>query len=131
MALAFCSIRSWRGMPPEPVQDLLRRLEVVRDACDLDLLVFLHRHPRAMLACDRLASYIGCDPERTARSLENLIAAGIAARRQGPASAAPLIRLVGDGRQREPLASLLALASTRNGRAQVLRALAAAEGTHD
>ncbi|HVF58631.1 MAG TPA: hypothetical protein VNJ70_02280 [Thermoanaerobaculia bacterium] len=118
-------------MHPEPVQDLLRRLEVVRDVCDLDLLVFLHRHPRAMVPSDQLASFIGCDRERTARSLENLIAAGIAARRQGPASAVPMIHFVGDDRQREPLASLLALASTRNGRAQVLQALAAAEGTHD
>lgn len=120
-----------QGMHPEPIQDLLRQLEVVRDVCDLDLLVFLHRHPRALLACDRLAAYIGCDPERTARSLDRLIAAGIAARRQGPSGAAPLIHFVGDGRQRERLAALLAIASTRNGRAQVLQALAAAEGTHD
>jgi hypothetical protein len=118
-------------MRPEPIQDLLHLLEVVRDACDLDLLVFLHRHPRSMLASDQIASYIGCDRARTARSLENLIDAGIATRRQSPSSAVPMLLFVGDGRPREPVTSLLTIASTRSGRAQVLQALAAAEGNHD
>jgi hypothetical protein len=115
----------------DPIRDLLHQLQVVRDACDLDLLVFLHRHPRAMLASDRIASFIGCDPALTARSLENLIEAGLAARRQSPASAVQMVLFLGDGRLREEVTSLLAIASTRNGRAQVLQALAAAEGNHD
>ena len=40
----------------EEVQRLLSRAPIIRSACDLDLLVFFHRHPRVLLTSEQLAA---------------------------------------------------------------------------
>lgn len=102
---------------------LLARTSVVRDGCDLDLLVFLHRHPRALLTSEQLAAFVGYDIKQVAKSLDAFIDAGLLVRTQNPMHAARLYLLVLDGPKGGGLATLLKLASTRHGRQDILRAL--------
>jgi len=63
-------------MPPQ-IGEVLDRLGCLRHPCDLDLLLFFSRHPRAFLVSERLAQYVGYDLPQVAQSLETLIAAGL------------------------------------------------------
>jgi len=74
---------------------LLERIGAIREACDLDLLLFFHRHPRALLTGEELAASLGYDRERIAKSIEGLIEAGLLTRSQNPARAARLRALRG------------------------------------
>ena len=49
----------------------------LRDACDLDLLLFFSRHPRVVLSSEQLAAYVGYDLVDVARALDRLLAAGL------------------------------------------------------
>lgn len=96
---------------------------MVRDACDLDLLVFLHRHPRALLTSEQIAAFVGYDIKQIAKSLEALIEAGLLERTQNPMHAARMYVLDLDGPQHGGIRELLKLASTRNGRESTLQTL--------
>lgn len=48
----------------------------LRDACDLDLLLFFSRHPRVVLSSEQLAAYVGYDLVEVARALDLLLGAG-------------------------------------------------------
>lgn len=98
----------------------------MRHACDLDLLLFLHRHPRALLTSEQLAAFVGYDIKEVAKSLEAFIDAGLLERTQNPKHAARMYILVLDGPQGGGLDDLLKLASKRQGRHDILRALPAA-----
>ena len=54
--------------------ELARRLvaatPVIRDACDLDLMVFLHRHPRTLLTSEQLAAFVGYSLREIAEALD-------------------------------------------------------------
>ena len=106
---------------------LLERIGVIRRPCDLDLLVFFIRHPRSLLASESLASFLGYDLKEIAESLDVLLDARLITRTQTPAHAARLYVLaVGDpDGDTHPswLPSLLALASTREGRLALRDAL--------
>ena len=102
---------------------LLARTPVVRNACDLDLLVFLYRHPRALLTSEQLAAFVGYDIKEIAKSLEAFIEAGLLERTQNPMHAARMYLLVLDGPPHDGIRELLKFASTRNGRRSVLQAL--------
>ena len=52
-------------------------LPAVRDACDLDVLVFFTRHPRVVLSTEHLAAYVGYDLAHVTRSLDALLGAGL------------------------------------------------------
>jgi hypothetical protein len=65
---------------PEEIVRLLARTAMVRDACDLDLLLFFHRHPRSLLTSDELAAFVGYDIKQIAESLEAFIEAGLLGR---------------------------------------------------
>ena len=69
-------------------QHLLESIGVLRHPCDLDLVLFFYRHPRALLTSDRLAAYIGYDLNQVARSLDLLTNAGLLERSQNPTHAA-------------------------------------------
>ena len=84
--------------------------------CDLDLLIFFARHPRALLTSESLASFLGYDLKTIANSLEVLMAAGLLKRAQTPAHAARLYVFAPDGANGDWLSALVALASTRQGR---------------
>lgn len=106
---------------------LLDRISVLRYACDLDLLLFFARHPRSLLASESLAAFLGYDLNEIADSLEVLLSAGLLTRAQTPAHAARLYVYAVDhtnsGGNGDSIASLLALASTRDGRLALREAL--------
>lgn len=115
-------------MTGRPFEHLLGSIGVLRHPCDLDLLLFFHRHPRAILTSERLAAYVGYDLNQLARSLDLLTDAGLLTRSQNPTHAARLYVL------KTPesgwLASVLEIASTREGRKKLLQTMREAAG-HD
>ena len=110
-------------MDTQDLGSLLERIGAIRDACDLDLLLFFHRHPRALLTREKLAACLGYDRERLEDSIERLIEAGLLTRSQNPARAARLYVLELDGVPGELLSSLAKIAATREGRQAAMRRL--------
>jgi hypothetical protein len=102
-------------------EHLLGTIGVLRHPCDLDLLLFFHRHPRAILTSERLAAYVGYDLNQVGRSLDLLADAGLLERSQNPTHAARMYVL------KTPetgwLGSLLDIASTREGRRDLIEAM--------
>ena len=102
-------------------QHLLESIGTLRHSCDLDLLLFFHRHPRSLLTSERLAAYVGYDLNQMARSLDLLTEAGLLECSQNPTHAARMYLL------KTPetgwLGSLLAVASTPEGRRDLLDAM--------
>src|SRR5262245_34383474 len=104
-------------------EHLLGRVGVLRHPCDLDLLLFFHRHPRAILTSERLAAYVGYDLNQLARALDRLTDAGLVERSQSPTHAARLYVLKTPGTGW--LASVLDIASTQEGREELIDAMKA------
>jgi hypothetical protein len=102
-------------------RDLLNRVGILRHPCDLDLILFFHRHPHALVTTERVAAYVGCDLHQVVRSLDRLIEAGLLERSQNPTHAARLYVLQ---TPRDPwLPPLIEIASTQEGRRQLIAAL--------
>src|SRR5438876_2280221 len=59
------------------IGDLLDRIGCLKHPCDLDLLLFFDRHPRAFLIRERLAEYVGYDLTQVEASLKTLITPGL------------------------------------------------------
>lgn len=112
-----------KGMTPKRVGDLLDRIECLKHSCDLDLLLFFYRHPRAFLLGERLAQYVGYDVPQVAQSLETLITAGLLRRSRGSTHLARLYVLTPGSTLGGWLSSLLRFAATREGRLAVIHAL--------
>lgn len=102
---------------------MLDRIRVIRHGCDLDLLLFFHRHPRALLTAEQLVAYLGYDREQVAKSLEGLIEAGLVTRSQNPSHAARLYVLELNALPGGLLSSFLKTAATRLGRLEAMRLL--------
>jgi hypothetical protein len=102
---------------------------VLRHSCDLDLVLFFYRHPRALLTCERLAAYVGYDLNQVERSLDLLTEASLLERSPNPSPARMyVLKRPGSGW----LESLLEIASTRDGRRTLIQAMqAAAQGSED
>jgi DNA-binding MarR family transcriptional regulator len=100
---------------------LLAQAGVIYSACDLDLLVFLHRHPRTLLTSEQLAALAGYTMNEVAKSLDVFIEAGLLERIQSPTHAARMLVL--NGPAGGELQALLKLASTRQGRRNLLEIL--------
>jgi hypothetical protein len=116
------------NVQPEELKRLLARAPVITSACDLDLLGFLHRHPRTLLASEQLAGFVGYNIKDIARALDAFIETGLVGRTTPQSrDAAPMFLLLLDGPQGEPARALLGLAGTREGRGAVLEALKAPE----
>jgi hypothetical protein len=102
-------------------EHLLNSIGVLQHACDLDLILFFHRHPCALLTSDRLAAYVGYDLNQVGRSLDRLTDAGLVERTQNPTHAARMYVL------KTPesgwLTSVLDIASTRPGRRDLIQAM--------
>ena len=111
-------------MKHEDARRLLDRIAVLQHPCDLDLLLFFARHPRALITSEQLAAWLGYELKQMADSLEVLLNAAVLTRTQNPTHAARMyvfdIRSPGGGW----LPSLLALASTREGRLAMREVLA-------
>lgn len=116
-------------MSPKRARALLDRIGCLSHACDLDLLLFLRRHPRAVLTSERLALYVGYGLAEVAESLERLIEAELVVRVQKPTGSARMYLLATPGDLGGWLDTLLQFASTRNGRLAVLAALRARQAS--
>ncbi|MGH7392443.1 MAG: hypothetical protein ACREM3_23750 [Candidatus Rokuibacteriota bacterium] len=110
-------------MTPRRIGDLLDRIGGLRHPCDLDLLLFFYRHPRAFLISERLAQYVGYDLPQVAQSLEALITAGLLRRSRDSTDPARLYVLTPGSTLGGWLSSLLRIAATRDGRLAVIHAL--------
>ena len=98
------------------IRRLLDQIEVLRDPCDLDLLVFFVRHPRVLLTSDQIAAFLGYDVKRLGEALEALVTAGLLTRMQRPTGVARMYVFAIGGAHGGWLPSLVELASTREGR---------------
>jgi DNA-binding MarR family transcriptional regulator len=110
---------------PDDLRSTLGRIQAIRHACDLDLLLFFYRHPRALLTSEQLVAYLGYDAERVAKSLDGMIEAGLLTRSQYPSNAARMYALELRGPDGALLASLLQVAATQQGRRDLMRLLEA------
>jgi hypothetical protein len=109
---------------PELATRLLARAPLIRNACALDLIVFLHRHPRTLLTSEQLAGFLGYNLKDVAKALDSFIEVGLLERTtQQSLHAARLFVLRLDGPQGGGIRPLLELGSTREGRAGILQAL--------
>ena len=91
--------------------------------CDLDLLRFFRRHPRALLTSEQLAACVGYDVQQVDRSLDGLIGAGLVTRSQTPKVSARMYVLTSGGTHDGWLKSLLEVAATQEGRRALLETL--------
>ena len=107
----------------EETKRLLADIPVIRAACELDLLVFLHRHPRTLLTNEQLAAFVGYDVKQIAKAIDAFIDAGLLKRTQNAMHATRMYLLVLEGPQGKVLMALLELASTRQGRREILQLL--------
>ena len=107
----------------EHAKRLLADATVIRDACDLDLLVFLHRHPRTMLTSENLAALVGYDMRQIGKGLDAFVDAGILERIQSSTHAARMYLLSLQGPRGGGLKAVLELGSTREGRRKLLKVL--------
>ena len=87
--------------------------------CDLDLLLFLNRHPRAIMSSEQLAAFVGYDLVQVAKSLDVLEAAAVLRRSSNPTHVGRLYTLVPE-RGGSWLPALVRMASTPDGRRRLL-----------
>jgi hypothetical protein len=117
-------------MKREDAQRLLERVRILRHPCDLDLLLFFARHPRAIITSEQLAVWLGYELKQIADSLDVLLDAGVLTRTQNPTHAARMYVFAIGGTSGGWLPSLLALASTREGRLVLVEALSGRASKH-
>jgi hypothetical protein len=110
-------------MTPTRIGDLLDRIGCLSRPCDLDLLLFFYRHPRAFLISERLAQYVGYDLPQVAQSLDTLITAGLLQRSPNETHPAQLYVLARGSPLGGWVSSLLRVADKRGGRLAVIQAL--------
>lgn len=106
------------------LRSLLGRIGAIRHPCDLDLLLFFYRHPRALLTAESVVAYLGYERVQVAKSLETLIETRLVTRSQNPTRAARLYVLELEAIPGGVLRTLLGLAATRQGRQEAMQALA-------
>src|SRR5438094_960956 len=88
----------------ERVKRLLVATPVIQNACSLDLLVFLYRHPRTLLTNEQLAGFVGYSMKEIAKALDAFSDAGFLERAtQRSMHAARMYSLVLEGPQGEGL----------------------------
>jgi DNA-binding MarR family transcriptional regulator len=116
---------------PEKIKRLLARTPVIRNGCDLDLLVFLYRHPRTLLTSEQIAAFVGRDMKLVAQALDALIVAGFVERLHNPTHAARLYLLAVHGPEDKGLKTLLELAFTRQGRHEILAILNSSQSRNE
>ena len=108
----------------EETKRLLSRAPVIQNACDLDLIVFLHRHPRTLLTSEQLAGFVGYNLKEIAKAVDTFIEAGLLARTtQQSLHAARMFVLLLGGPRGEGMKAVLELGSTRAGQQGILEAL--------
>ena len=94
----------------------------LRHPCDLDLLLFFNRHPRAIMSSEHLAAFVGYDLAQVAKSLDVLDRAGVLRRSLNPTHVGRLYTLIAD-QDVSWLPALVRAASTPDGRRTLIRLL--------
>lgn len=117
------SDKSSTNGPKQNIPRLLAHAPVIVSPCELDLLVFLYRHPRTLLTNEQLAAFVGYDTKQIAKSVGAFIHAGLLERTQNSLHTARMYLLVLEGEESEGLKMLLRVASTREGRRDILQVL--------
>jgi len=107
----------------EHARQLLERVGALRDACDLDVLVFFARHPRTLMTSEQLAGLMGYGLHQIAHSLDMLLKADLIRRTHNPTRAVRMYVLA-TGANAAWLPPLLEFASTRHGRLAMRHVLA-------
>lgn len=107
----------------DQIRQWLDGTDAIRSACDLDLLRFFTRHSHALLTTEQIANFVGYSLSQIDEALEHLLAAGHVTRLKGRAADADLYIFDGGDGPGGPVASLLDLASTRDGRLAIVDAL--------
>lgn len=108
---------------------LVERVRVLRNRCDLDLLIFFARHPTALLTSEQLANWLGHELRTIAASLDVLLDARLIQREQNPSHAARMyVFRPPDPPAGDWLPTLLQLAKTRDGRLALIKALRSRSG---
>jgi DNA-binding MarR family transcriptional regulator len=107
--------------PTDPLAVRLVEAAGVRDACDLDLLLFFSRHPRVVLGSEQLATYVGYGLPEVSRALDRLLGAGLLKRVLNHGTPGRMYVLEVDQAE-EWLGSLRRVCATPDGR-HALRAL--------
>lgn len=122
-SLARILTQRHRTMGHPSLTELTAFLEALDSPCDLDVLMFFHRHPRVFLTTADLAQAIGYDRAEIDRSIKGLIRARLV-KSVGPGreATARLYELT-PGRWVDLLSRLLWVASTPDGRRALIRAL--------
>ena len=108
-------------LPTDPVAVQLVEAAGLRDACDLDLLLFFSRHPRVVLSSEQLAAYVGYELAQVARALDRLLETGLLRRTLNQGASGRMYVLEVDSAE-EWLASLRRVCATPDGR-NALKAL--------
>jgi len=114
--------------PTDPFKDsdikrLLADADAFKTPCELDLLLFLRRHPRTLLTNEKLAAMVGYEMGAVATAIDAFIEVGLVQRKQNPSHAARLYLLTAEGPRERALTTLLDIASTRSGRQRILGTL--------
>lgn len=106
------------------MESLRRLLDAagLQQPCDLDLLLFLKRHPDALMTSDNLAAFLGYDFTQLAKALDLLVERRLVLRSQNPTHFARLYRFTTEHADRS-LQDLLEVASTLEGRRRLRQLL--------
>jgi hypothetical protein len=108
----------------EKIRRLLGGTPAIENACALDLLVFLFRHPCTLLTNEQLAGFVGYSMKEVAKALDAFWEAGLLERAtQRSTHAARMYSLVLNGPQGGGLKLLLKEARTWKGRQNILSVL--------
>jgi hypothetical protein len=109
--------------PIDPLAVQLVEGAGLRNACDLDLLLFFSRHPRVVLSSEQLATYVGYDLVEVARALDLLLGAGLLKRTLNHGTSGQMYVLEVDqaGEWLEPLRQLCTTPDGRNALRVLLR----------
>ena len=105
------------------IDQLLARIGVLNHPCDLDLLLFFARHPRALVTSEQLSAWLGYELSQIAQSLDVLLGAKLITRTQNRAHPARLYVLTPVDTDGGWFPELLALALERSGRLSLREAL--------
>ena len=111
------------AMKRDQARRLVDRIGVLHNSCDLDLLLFFVRHPRALLTSDQIAAYIGYDVKQIGESLDVLLTAKLLTRSPNPAHAARMYVFSIGGPSGGWFPSLVDFVSSRDGRLAMRAAL--------
>jgi DNA-binding MarR family transcriptional regulator len=103
-------------LPTDSVALQLVEAAGLRDACDLDLLLFFSRHPRVVLSSEQLAAYVGYELAQVARALDRLLETGLLRRtlNQGASGRMYVLEVDSAGEWLESLRRVCATPDGRN-----------------